>query len=116
MTAFRGEWAEERTGPCVAEPGLPPKTPKAERLRVQIAHLLEERFGRVSERLAGEIEHLELQLDEVLADIVGVDGADDAEDETVSAEVPRKTTTRRGLKSLPEGLPRRDVEHLPAEG
>jgi len=83
---------------------------------VQIARLRHERFGRSSERLAGEVEQLELRLDEVLADIAAAGGADDAEDEAAGAVAPEEKTRRRGRKPLPEGLPRRDIEHLPAEG
>ena len=52
----------------------------------------------------------------MLADIAASGGVDDAEDETASAKAPEEKTRRRGRKPLPEGLPRRDIEHLPAEG
>lgn len=116
IAALRGELAEERTARRIAGLGLQAKTLEAERLRVQIARLRHERFGRLSERLAGEVEQLELRLDEVLADIAAAGGADDTEDETASAKAPEEKARRRGRKPLPEGLPRRDVEHLPAEG
>jgi transposase len=116
IVALRGELAEERAARRIAELGLQAKTLEAERLRVQIARLRHERFGRSSERLAGEVEQLELRLDEVLADIAATGGADDAEDEAASAKAPEEKARRRGRKPLPENLPRRDVEHLPAEG
>jgi transposase len=116
VAALRGELAEERTARRIAELGLQAKTLEAERLRVQIARLRHERFGRSSERLAGEVEQLELRLDEVLADIAASGGADDAEDEAASAKAPEEKARRRGRKPLPDSLPRRDVEHLPAEG
>jgi transposase len=115
IAALRGELAEERTARRIAELGLQAKTLEAERLRVQIARLRHERFGRSSERLAGDVEQLELRLDEVLADIAASGGADDAEDEAASPKAPEKAR-RRGRKPLPGSLPRRDVEHLPAEG
>ena len=115
VAALRGELAEERVARRAAELGLQAKTLEAERLRVQIAHLRHERFGRSSERLAGEVEQLELRLDEVLADIAAASGADDTADETASAKAPEKAR-RRGRRPLPENLPRRDVEHLPAGG
>jgi transposase len=108
--------AEERTARRIAELGLQAKTLEAERLRVQIARLRHERFGRSSERLAGEVEQLELRLDEVLADIAAAGGVDDTEDEAASAVAPEEKARRRGRKPLPENLPRRNVEHLPAEG
>ena len=116
IAALRGELAEERTARRIAELGLQAKTLEAERLRVQIARLRHERFGRSSERLAGEVEQLELRLDEVLADIAASGGADSAEDEAASAKAPEEKARRRGRKPLPDSLPRRDVEHLPAEG
>ena len=116
IAALQGELAEERAARRAAELGLQAKTLEAERLRVQIARLRQERFGRSSERLAGEVEQLELRLDEVLADIAAAGGADDAEDDTASAKAPEEKARRRGRKPLPEGLPRRDIEHLPAAG
>jgi transposase len=116
ISALRGELAEERTARRIAELGLQASTLEAERLRVQIARLRHERFGRSSERLAGEVEQLELRLDEVLADIAAASGAGDAEDEAASAKAPEDKAPRRGRKPLPNNLPRRDVEHLPAEG
>ena len=113
IAALRGELAEERTARRIAELGLQASTLEAERLRVQIARLRHERFGRSSERLAGEVEQLELRLDEVLADIAA---ARDAEDEAVSGPAPEEKAQRRGRKPLPASLPRRDIEHLPAEG
>lgn len=118
IAALRGDLAEERAARRAAELGLQAKTLEAERLRVQIARLRHERFGRSSERLAGEVEQLELRLDEVLADIAASGGAGDAEDESASAsaKAPEEKAQRRGRKPLPDSLPRRDVEHLPAEG
>ncbi|WP_027285816.1 IS66 family transposase [Rubritepida flocculans] len=52
----------------------------------------------------------------MLADIAATGGMDDAEDETPSVKVPEEKARRRGRKPLPDSLPRRDVEHLPAEG
>jgi hypothetical protein len=118
ITALRGELAEERAARRAAELGLQAKTLEAERLRVQIARLRHERFGRSSERLAGELAQLELRLDEVLAEIAAAGSADEAADDTSSAEVPEAEAKSRrcGRRLLPESLPRREVEHLPAEG
>ena len=116
IAALRGDLAEERAARRAAELGLQAKTLEAERLRVQIARLRHERFGRSSERLAGEVEQLELRLDEVLADIAASGGAGDAEEESASGPAPEEKAPRRGRKPLPDSLPRRDVEHLPAEG
>lgn len=116
ITALRGELAEAHTARRAAELGLQAKTLEAEQLRVQIARLRHERFGQSSERFAGEVEQLELRLDEVLADIAASGGARDAEEETASAPAPDEKARRRTRRPLPESLPRRDVEHLPAAG
>ena len=116
IATLRGDLIVERAARRAAELGLLARTLEAEQLRVQIARLRHERFGRSSERLAGEVEQLELRLDEVLADIANTAGADDAEDDTTSARSPEEKARRRGRKPLPESLPRRDVEHTPAEG
>ena len=115
IVVLRDELAEERAARRAAETGLQARTLEAERLRVQIARLRHQQYGRSSERLTGEVEQLEMRLDEVLADIAAAGGADNGEDETSSSPAPEKAR-RRGRKPLPEDLPRRDVEHLPAEG
>ena len=46
IAVLRGELAEERATCRIAELGLQAKTLEAERLRVQIARLRQERFGR----------------------------------------------------------------------
>lgn len=116
IAALRGELAEERAARRAAELGLQAKTLEAERLRVQIARLRQERFGRSSERLAGELAQLELRLDEVLAEIAAAGGPDEAADDTSSAEAPEAKARRCGRRPLPASLPRWEVEHLPAEG
>ena len=116
IAALRGELAEAHAARRTAELGLQAKTLEAEQLRVQIARLRHERFGASSERLAGEVEQLELRLDEVLADIAASGGAADTEEETASGPAPEEKARRRARRPLPESLPRRDVEHLPAEG
>lgn len=115
IAALRDELSEERAARRAAETGLQAMTLEAERLRVQIARLRHQQYGRSSERLAGDVEQLEMRLNEVLADIAAAGGADNAEDETARGPAPEKAP-RRGRKPLPEDLPRRDVEHLPAEG
>jgi transposase len=75
-----------------------------------------QQYGRSSERLAAEVEQLELRLDEVLADIAATRDDEGAEDAAASAKAPEEKAPRRGRKPLPDSLPRRDIEHLPAEG
>lgn len=121
-TALPSELSEERAARRAAELGLQAKALEAEQLRVQIARLRQERFGRSSEKLAGEIEQLELRLDDLLSDIAGQGGAtqggDAAEmaDAAPRATLEKLTRTSRGRRPLPEHLPRQTVEHLPAAG
>jgi transposase len=107
---------QERAARRAAELGLQAATLEAERLRAQIARLRHERFGRSSERLTGELEQLELRLDEVLAEIATVGGEDSTTGETAASQPLVPKSPCRGRRALPESLPRRDVEHLPAEG
>jgi CheY-like chemotaxis protein len=69
IAALRGELAAAHAARRTAELGLQIKTLEAERLRVQIARLRHEQFGRSSERLAGVVAQLEMRLDVVLSDI-----------------------------------------------
>jgi len=116
IVALRGELTEAQAARRTAELGLQVRTLEAEKLRAQIARLRRQQYGRSSERLTGEIEQLELRLDEVLADIAANAGADDAEDAVASTAPPAEKAPRRGRRPLPENLPRRDVEHLPDAG
>lgn len=116
ILALRDELTEARASLRAAELGLQIQTLEAEKLRAQIARLRHQQYGRSSERLASEIEQLELRLDDVLTDLAAAGGEDDTKDAAASAEAPEEKTSRRGRRPLPENLPRRDVEHLPATG
>jgi len=113
IVALRGELTEAQAARRSAELGLQAMTLEAEKLRAQIARLRHQQYGRSSERLAGEVEQLELRLDEVLTEIAATTGADEADEEPRGTEAK---APRRGRRPLPESLPRRDVEHLPATG
>ena len=116
IAALRNELTEAQAARRTAELGLQIKTLEAEKLRAQIARLRHQQYGHSSERLAHEVAQLELRLDEVLANIAAAGSAEDAEDEAAAAATPDEKAPRRGRKPLPENLPRRDVEHLPAAG
>jgi transposase len=113
IVALRGEVMEAQAARRSAELGLQAMTLEAEKLRAQIARLRHQHYGRSSERLAGEVEQLELRLDEVLTEIAATTGADEADEGACGTEAK---AARRGRPPLPESLPRRDVEHLPATG
>jgi transposase len=92
---------------AAARAGLAAKALEIEKLKVQIARLRKQRFGRSSEKLDREIAQLELVLEELEAE----------NDEPVSpatepsvASMPEEKT-KRGRAKLPEHLPRREVRH-----
>ena len=86
IVALRGELTEARASLRAAEIGLQVQTLEAEKLRAQIARLRHQQYGRSSERLTGEIEQLELRLDDVLTDLAA----------TGSAEMSGTSRQRRG--------------------
>jgi transposase len=67
-------------------------------------------FGVKSEKLAGELEQLELQLEELETSEAAEQAAEENNTEAQSAGRPRRRPRR---KPLPEDLPREVVTHLP---
>jgi transposase len=80
-----------------------------EKLRFQIAKLRRMQFGRSSERITGQIEQLELRLEELEA----AAAADVAKAAADGPPAPDPERARPKRKSLPEHLPREDVVHEP---
>ncbi len=68
-------------------------------------------FGQSSERLRNQIAQLELALEELEAEPAEAEAAGTGALDGPAINGP----TRRGRKPLPDHLPRRDVEHRPAE-
>ena len=66
-------------------------------------------FGTKSEKLAGELEQLELQLEELETSEAAEEAAEDKKTEIVC----RPPASRPRRKPLPEDLPREVVMHLP---
>ena len=91
---------------AAARAGLAAKVLEIEKLKVQIARLRKQRFGRSSEKLDREIAQLELVLEELEAE--NVNG--DAPVMPAAASAPEEKT-KRGRAKLPEHLPRREVRH-----
>jgi transposase len=69
-------------------------------------------FGRKSEKLAGQLEQLELQLEE-LETAQGADDAAQAATEATAPDSSQATRRRPARRPLPEHLPREVVTHLP---
>ena len=76
-----------------------------DRLKLQIARLRRMQFGRKSERLDGQIEQLECQLEELQTDEAA------AKAKALCPKVARQPSIR---KPLPAHLPRQTETHLPA--
>ncbi len=116
VTALRGmigtllaDLSAERTARQAAEAGLRDQALEAEHLRAQLARLRRMQFGQSSERLREQIAQLELALEELEAEPIEVEAAETG----MPGEPP--TAPRPGRKPLAEHLPRREVEHRPAE-
>jgi transposase len=99
---------------AAAKAGLINKTLEIEKLKVQLARLRRQQFGRSSEKIDRIIEQLELMLDELeteaaIGPTTDVSSATVDEDESAA---PR--TKSPGRRPLPEHLPRREIVHTPA--
>lgn len=96
---------------AAAKAGLVTKTLEIETLKVQLARLRQQRFGRSSEKLDRQIEQLELVLEE-LEIAAGIEAPGPVE-ATSPPPVADEPSPRRpgGRRPLPDHLPRRDVLH-----
>src|SRR5258708_27417611 len=99
---------------AAAKAGLINKTLEIEKLKVQLARLRRQQFGRSSEKIDRIIEQLELMLDELeteaaIGPTTDVSSATVDEDESAT---PRKKSP--GRRPLPEHLPRREIVHTPS--
>ena len=81
-----------------------------EHLKLVIEKFRRMLFGTKSEKLAGELEQLELQLEELETSEAAEEAAEDKNTEAHSASRPRRRPRR---KPLPEDLPREVVMHMP---
>lgn len=97
-----------------AKAGLVSKTLEIEKLKVQIARLRRQQFGRSSEKIDRIIEQLELMLDELETEAasrpMAVEPAAAAADDEGESAARKKSPGRR---PLPEHLPRREIVHTP---
>ena len=113
LIAEREAHAAQAAELIAAKAGLVSKTLEIEKLKVQLARLRRQQFGRSSEKIDRIIEQLELMLDELETEAaVGPVAADPpaTDDDAESAAVRRKSPGRR---PLPEHLPRREIVHTP---
>jgi transposase len=98
---------------AAARAGLLAKALEIEKLKLQIARLRRQQFGRSSEKIARTIEQLELMLEELEAQTpipaAAADPAPDAEPSSASTK-----SKRSGRQPLPAHLPRHEVVHEPS--
>jgi transposase len=113
--ALRALIAAQAAELAAARAGLVAKALEIETLKLQIARLRRQAFGRSSEKLGQVIGRLELSLEELEADQAA---AGERPDEPAAAPAGVAATSevkrRRGRRPLPEHLPRTDVVHAPA--
>ena len=115
LIAEREALAAQAVELATAKAGLVSKTLEIEKLKVQLARLRRQQFGRSSEKIDRIIEQLELMLDELETEaadgpMTGGPVAATLTDEDDSAAVRKKSSGRR---PLPEHLPRREIVHTP---
>jgi transposase len=101
---------------AAAKAGLLANALEIEKYKLQIARLRRMQFGRSSEKIAREIEQLELKLEELEAESPAAPEDATANDEQPvpveqSSQAGRKPSERR---KLPAHLPARDVVHEPS--
>lgn len=95
---------------AAAKAGLLAKSLEIEKLKVQIARLRRMQFGRSSEKLAREIDQLELRLEELEVAAAANAPASDIDADHAGSIPARPKPVRR---PLPEHLPRAEIVHTP---
>ena len=108
--ALRALIAAQAAELAAARAGLVAKTLEIETLKLHIARLRRQSFGRSSEKLGRVISQLELSLEELEED----QAAGGRPDEPAAAAATSEVKRRRGRRPLPEHLPRTDVVHAPS--
>ena len=97
---------------AAAKAGLVSKALEIETLKVQLARLRQQRFGRSSEKLDSQIEQLELVLED-LEITAGIEPLPvESGDEPTATEPGQRR--RGGRRPLPDHLPRREMVHVGA--
>jgi hypothetical protein len=122
IAAQAAEAAARQAELAAAKAGLMAKALELEKLRMQIAWLRRQQFGRSSEKIARTIGQLELKLEELEAETP----AAAASDETTTAAVTALGSStheqsssspepaKRVRRALPAHLPSRDIVHEPS--
>jgi len=112
IDALRAIIAAQTEELAAAKAGLKVRTLEVEKLKIQLARLRRMTFGQSSEKIAREIEQLELALEDLEAEAADLpEGAPQGANGPAPANQPQ--TKPRPRRKLPEHLPRHDVCHQP---
>jgi transposase len=103
--------AVEREELAAARAGLMAKALEIEKLKIQIARLRRQQYGRSSEKMARELEQFELRLEELEAEEAAGPAAPMLPEEAEAA-IPAQTG-KSGRRPLPAHLPRHEIVHEP---
>jgi transposase len=106
IDALRRIIAAERQELAAAKAGLLAKALEIEKLKIQIARLRRQQYGRSSEKMTRELEQFELVLEELEAEEAAAPAAS-----AHPADHERLSSMKTGRRPLPEHLPRREVVH-----
>jgi transposase len=98
-----------------AKAGLQAKALEIEKLKIQIARLRRQQFGRSSEKIARVIEQLELMLDELETEAAAAAPQAIALPAAAPEGDPPLRQKSPGRRPLPEHLPRAEIVHQPGE-
>src|SRR5580658_207288 len=109
--ACQSELAEATAELQAARVAVQLTTLEIEKLKFQIAKLRRMQFGRSSERIAREIEQLELRLEELETG----EAEDAVKAETANPSVPQRERAKPKRKPLPDHLPRQEIVHEPQD-
>ncbi|HEX4570140.1 MAG TPA: IS66 family transposase [Dongiaceae bacterium] len=103
--------AAEREELAAARAGLLAKALEIETLKLQIARLRRQQYGRSSERMLREIEQFELRLEELEAEQAAGPAVAALPEEPETATLAK--TVKSGRRPLPAHLPRHEIVHEP---
>lgn len=114
LEAERRRREASETELAAAKAGLVAKALEMEKLKIQLARLRRMQFGSSSEKIAREIEQLELSLEDLEATAAAEATLAGAEPlPTAAPEGPPEARARGGRRKLPEHLPRTEIVHTP---
>ncbi|ASG24807.1 IS66 family transposase [Nitrospirillum viridazoti CBAmc] len=113
LEAERRRREASETELAAAKAGLVAKALEMEKLKIQLARLRRMQFGSSSEKIAREIEQLELSLEDLEATTAAEATMAGAELLPTALPEAPEARARAGRRKLPEHLPRTEIVHAP---